>query len=128
MIYLDTSVALAHLLAEDRWPPESLRSESLVSSRLLMYEVWTRVQAPGLTASHAEVARALLGRIALLELAAPVLERALETFPGPVRTLDAVHLASIEFLRARSVPVKLCSYGERQLRVARLLEVLVLPL
>lgn len=37
MIYLDTSVALAHLLAEDRQPPASLWDETLVSSRLLEY-------------------------------------------------------------------------------------------
>jgi len=31
MIYLDTSVALAHLLAEDRHPPDNLWTEVLVS-------------------------------------------------------------------------------------------------
>ena len=41
MIYLDTSVALAHLLAEDRRPPDALWKESLVTSRLLEYELWT---------------------------------------------------------------------------------------
>lgn len=33
MIYLDTSVALAHLLVEDRVPPERLWREDLISSR-----------------------------------------------------------------------------------------------
>ena len=36
MIYLDTSVALAHLLAEDRRPPDALWSETLVSSPALL--------------------------------------------------------------------------------------------
>ncbi len=35
MIYLDSSVALAHLLAEDRFPSEDLWQQQLVSSRLL---------------------------------------------------------------------------------------------
>ena len=35
MIYLDSSVALAHLLGETRVPPASIWQESLVSSRLL---------------------------------------------------------------------------------------------
>jgi len=35
-----SSVALAHLLAEDRFPPEDLWQRQLVSSRLLEYEVW----------------------------------------------------------------------------------------
>ena len=43
MIYVDTSVALAHLLAEDRRPPEALWTEELVTSRLLEYELWNRL-------------------------------------------------------------------------------------
>jgi len=31
----------------------------------------------------------------------PVLKRALEPFPAPVRTLDAIHLTAIEFIRAK---------------------------
>jgi hypothetical protein len=45
MIYLDSSVALAHLLAEDRFPPETLWDRPLVSSRLLECEVWNRINA-----------------------------------------------------------------------------------
>ena len=41
MIYLDTSVALAHLLAEDKQPPVSLWREELVSSRFSS-EPWNR--------------------------------------------------------------------------------------
>ena len=102
MIYLDSSVALAYLLAEDRSPPESIWSETLVSSRLLEYEVWNRVNARRLGPSHGEAARTLIGHVALIELAPPVLARALEPFPISVRTLDALHLASIEFLRPRT--------------------------
>ena len=54
MIYLDTSVALAQLLAEDRIPPSTLWQEELVSSRLLEYEIWTRINALELTRSHGE--------------------------------------------------------------------------
>src|SRR6516225_7942858 len=39
VIYLDSSVALAHLLVEDRFPAEDLWRQQLVSSRLLEYEV-----------------------------------------------------------------------------------------
>ena len=98
MIYLDTSVALAHLLAEDRSPPESLWDEHLISSRLLEYEIWTRINARKLGQSHADEVRSLLGRVALVELAPPVLTRALEPFPISVRTLDVLHLAAIDFL------------------------------
>jgi hypothetical protein len=45
MIYLDSSVALAYLLAEDRYPSNALWDQSVVSSRLLECEVWNRIDA-----------------------------------------------------------------------------------
>ena len=128
MIYLDTSVALAHLLSEDRVPPESLWDEPLISSRLLEYEIWTRVHARNLERSHGEMVRALLGRVAMIELAAPVLARALEPFPAPVRTIDALHLASIEFLRERGQTIELASYDDRLIVAARELGIPIAPL
>ena len=119
MIYLDTSVALAHLLAEDRSPPASLWDQILVSSRLLEYEVWNRIHARNLAASHSESVRLLLGRVAFLELTAPVLGRALEPFPTSVRTLDALHLATMEFLRRQHQQLTLASYDDRLTEAAR---------
>jgi len=127
MIYLDTSVALAQLLAEDRVPAPGLWHEPLVSSRLIEYEIWTRLHARGLGRSHGEHARALLARLAIVELVPPVLERALEPFPTAVRTLDALHLASIEFLRRRGQQVALASYDDRMVAAARALGIPVHP-
>ena len=113
MIYLDTSVLLAQLLAEDRVPPAQLWEDALVASRLVEFELWVRLHARGLSRSHAEPAALLLGRIALLELAEPVLARAKEPFPTAVRTLDALHLASANFLTERGQRVQLASYDGR---------------
>ena len=113
MIYLDSSVVLAQLFAEDRSLPDAIGHASLVSSRLLEYEVWNRIHARGLTRSHGDETRALIGRVALIELAPPMIARALEPFPIPVRTLDALHLATIEFLRERRETVELASFDER---------------
>ena len=121
MIYLDTSVALAYLLAEDHAPPDRLWQEPLISSRLIEYEIWTRIHARKLTRSHADEVRSLLGRLALIELAPPVLARALEPFPKPVRTLDALHLASMDFLRKQGQSVTLASYDDRLINGARAL-------
>ena len=125
MIYLDTSVALAHLLVEDRQPPASLWDEALVSSRLLEYEIWTALHARGLAASHGEAAHGLTGRIAMLELSPPVLERALNAFPGPgpLRTLDALHLASCAYLADRGRSVTLASYDRRMIAAARAMDI-----
>ncbi len=121
MIYVDTSVALAHLFAEDRRPPASFWTETLVSSRLLEYEIWTRLHARKATGSRAEAARDVIARISLLELAPSVLSRALEPFPVSVRTLDALHLASCRFLRSRGQRVELASYDRRMAKAARAL-------
>ena len=128
MIYIDTSVALAQLFAEDRRPPATLWQDTIVSSRLLEHELWTRVNARGLARSHDEQVRGLLGRLAFIELARPVLERALEPFAKPVRTLDALHLASMEFLRRQGQAVRLASYDDRLVAAARQMKFAVVEL
>ena len=123
MIYVDTPVALAHLFAEDRRPPAPFWTETLVSSRLLEYEIWTRLHAREATASRAEAAQEVIARISLLELAPLVLARALDPFPVSVRTLDALHLASCQFLRDRGQRIELASYDYRMARAARALAI-----
>jgi uncharacterized protein len=113
VIYLDTSVVLAHLLAEDYRPPDELWAEELVTSRLLEFELWNRLHARDLGRSHGDLARLLLARLAWVELRADVLERALRPFATPVRTLDAIHLASLSFLRERGRAVELATYDRR---------------
>jgi predicted nucleic acid-binding protein len=119
VIYVDSSIALAHLLVEDHRPPPAFWAESLVASRLLEYEVWCRLHAHALAASHGAGARELLARVSMVELSPLVLARALEPFPVPLRTLDALHLASIEFLRGCRLRPRLASYDERMQRAAR---------
>lgn len=121
MIYLDTSVVLARLFAEDRSPPDALWSRSLVSSRLLEFEVFNRVHASGAAATHAAAARHLIDRVSLLELSARVLSRALAPFPLTVRTLDALHLATMAFLRGQGQTVELATYDQRLAAAAKAL-------
>jgi hypothetical protein len=129
VIYVDSSVILAQLLAEDRFPDASFwKRGPLVSSRLVEYEVWNRVHSAGLSGSHGDDVRSLLGRMALLELAPPVLARALEPFPSPIRTLDSLHLASIEFLRTIGQRPSLATYDRRLGDAAMALEIPLTPL
>ena len=123
LIYLDTSVALAHLLSEDRRPPDILWQRSLVSSRLLQYELWVRLNALKLGASHGDAAHEVVARIAFIELQPPILARALEPFPMTLRTLDALHVASMDFLRAHGQSIELASYDDRLLDAARRLDI-----
>lgn len=126
MIYIDASIVLAYLLTEDRRPAGVLWDETLTASRLLEYEVWTRLHARNLAESHGEAARTIIGRIALLELSPVVLTRALTGFPITVRTLDALHLASIDFLRQRGQSVELATYDRRMADAARAMGVPVI--
>ena len=81
MIYIDTSVVLAELFAEDHRSPPAMWREPLISSRLLQYEVWNRVHARRAGESHGEAVREILGRTSFVELLPSVLVRALEAFP-----------------------------------------------
>ena len=81
------------------------------------------VHALGLARSHGEFVQQLLGRISFLELTPNVLARALEPFPVPVRALDAIHLASLEYLRGQRQDVRLATYDRRMLDAADALRV-----
>jgi uncharacterized protein len=113
VIYIDSSVVLARLLLEPRSPPEQFWHERLLSSRLLEYEVWNRVHAYGLAGSHANETKLLLMGIDLVEMERLVLARALQPLPVPLRTLDALHLATIDFLRGHGEVLELASYDNR---------------
>jgi hypothetical protein len=113
MIYLDTSVALAQLLGEDRRPPARLWDEPLFSSRLLEYELWNRAHARKLNRRQQDEVAALVEQVSLVELSPTVLERALQPFPSPVGTLDGLHLATVDFLHRNGRPVRLASYDDR---------------
>jgi predicted nucleic acid-binding protein len=113
VIYLDASVALAQLFGEGRSPPDGIWDGLLISNSLLEYEVWNRLHARGLSAELGESTSGLIDRLTLLELTPHVLARALQPFPLPVRALDALHLASIEFVRGRNQSVALATYDDR---------------
>ena len=64
-------------------------------------------------------ARELLRGVMLVELSGDVLRRALRPFPRPVRTLDGLHLSTLDFVRAQRESVALASYDERLITAAR---------
>lgn len=128
MVYVDTSVVLAHLGAEDAAPPATLWREPLVSSRLLAYETMVALHRRGLGPTHGDIAREVLGRIALLEVAEPIAERVFLPFPAIVRTLDALHLAAMSFLIEQDLPVRLATYDRRMAAAAQALGIPLYPL
>jgi hypothetical protein len=109
---------LAQVFDETIAPPAALWREALISSRLLTYEFWSTVHARRLPPPQMDEARALLAAISFVELAPPVLARALEPFPVAVGTLDGMHLSTIEYLRGRGAAIELASYDQRLLAAA----------
>lgn len=128
MIYIDSSVALAQLLAEDRRPPKALWRHGLVASRLLQYELWNRLHAYGRAEELGSEAITFLNLVLLIELDAEVLAGALDPLPGLPRTLDALHLATACFVRAGDPHLLFASYDRRMVACAVGLGLAVQPL
>ena len=125
MIYLDSSVVMARLLAESRQLPDHSWHLELTSSALLQYEVWNRLNVRGANRDREQHARNLLGRVQLIDLAPRALERALRPFPAEVRTLDGLHLATIEYLRGEGASIELATFDTRMIAAAGVLGIAI---
>ena len=125
IVYAESSAVLAWLLGEDAGPRvrKILADASLVlASDLTLVEcdrVLIRAAAFGeLTEADAANRRAHLTTAAahwhLLRVGSEVVDRARQPFPGePIRTLDALHLASVLVARAAVPDVELLSLDDR---------------
>jgi hypothetical protein len=118
LIYLDSSVVLARVFAEARSPADAFWLERFTSSKLLEYEVMNRVNQLAALAQRADHARVLIDNVDLIELSPTVLARALAPFPTPVKTLDGLHLATMDYLRANGQTFRLASYDRRLIAAA----------
>jgi predicted nucleic acid-binding protein len=109
IVYVDSSVLLRLILREPN-PLEDLQSyETLVSSELLAVEcprTIDRLRLQGSLSMEEAVIRLAAVRewleaVDLVILQRPVLARASESFPTPLGTLDALHLATALVWRDR---------------------------
>ena len=89
-----------------------------MSSRLLEYELKTRLRAIGAAPQSQAAASELMARVSMIEMVTSVLGDA--SYPASVRlrTLDALHLASASFLRAQGVAVEIATYDSRLAQAA----------
>jgi predicted nucleic acid-binding protein len=119
VIYVDTSVVMSHVLAEDVRPPTALwGQDELVASRLTEYEAWVRLHAYGKGPSHGRALALTLATLHLVELDDGVCARCRAPYPVPVRTLDALHLATADFLRDQGLTVHVATYDTRMREAA----------
>lgn len=59
----------------------------------------------------------------MAEMNPSVLSRALEPFPMAIRTLDALHLATMNYFRSKGDELTLASYDHRLNEAARALDI-----
>lgn len=138
-LYAESSAVLAWLLDEPTAPAVRRLlgdAEIIIASDLTLIEcdrVLRRAVALGeLTEADAADRRAHLVAAAahwqLLRIAGEVVDRARQPFPGDmVRTLDAIHLASLLMARSAVVGLRLLSLDERMRQSAKGLGVDVEP-
>lgn len=138
-LYAESSAILAWLLDEE--PARNVRetlatAEIVVASDLTLIEcdrVLIRAAAVGeLTEVEAADRRAHLTTAAAhwhtLRIAPEIVDRARQPFPGdPIRTLDAIHLASVMTARTAVAGLRLLSMDDRVRRVAKKLGLELLP-
>jgi predicted nucleic acid-binding protein len=129
-LYLETSALLAWLLGEPSAAGVKLRvdaAQAVATSWLTLLEAertLVRGETQGvLKAAEAEKLRGLLSRSKtgwmLMEISAEVRERAARAFPSePIRTLDAIHLATALILMRVFPALELLSFDSRILRNA----------
>ena len=138
-LYAESSAVLTWLLDEDSGATvrNLLSAEPLIiASDLTLIEcdrVLRRAVALGeLAEADAADRRAHLATVSthwtLLRIGADVVERARQPFPGaPIRTLDAIHLASLLVARSAIAGLTLLSLDARVRGAAKLLGIEVLP-
>lgn len=119
IIYVDTSVVLAAVRSEKNMPSADFWTQPLlVSSVLCEYETWARLHANGEAARLESDAAAALGALNLIGLTPEIGARCRAPFPAPVRTLDALHLATADHLRAKGYPVCVATFDQRMRDIA----------
>ena len=123
LVYLDTSVLLAHVHQETRRPPAALFDAPLIASRLLDLETWNRIHGRGAADALGGEVTGILARVSFVEMAPPVLRFARGPWPTPVRTLDAIHLGTILFLQNEGADVRLATYDSSMASGARALKI-----
>ncbi len=138
-VYAESSAVMAWLLDEPTAPAVRRlldEAEFIVASDLTLIEcdrvLLRAVTLNELTEAEAADRRAhLLAASAhwqVLRIAGEIVDRARRPFPGdPIRTLDAIHLASLLVARSAIVGLRLLSLDERVRQAAKGLGVAVEP-
>ncbi len=139
LIYAETSAVLRWILGAplgEEIRNRLIQAQAVVTSRLTLIEArrsLTRASALNeITPAALELAEMALNLAsahwAIVEITPEILDRAAARFPAePVRTLDAVHLATAAYIHAELGVLTVVSTDDRVVRNARLLGMSAAP-
>lgn len=113
MIYVDSSVVLATVLQEERRPDDQFWQAPRVASRLMELEVRVRATDWPQSADSDHDLNELLSRVKFVEIDRESVGLLYENPPRAVRTLDAIHLATLSFLNSGPNSIPLATYDRR---------------
>lgn len=111
-MYVDSSVVLATVFAESRRPDDRFWLGPRFASRLADLEVRVRAAGRANQRSSREV-EAVLAQMQFVEMSVAVLRLLYTRPPAGVRTLDAIHLATLEHLHQTGHTMPLATYDRR---------------
>lgn len=139
IVYAESSAVLSWLLGESRGEVARqilAAADFVVASELTLVEcdrvLHRAVSLDELSVARADEARAVLRRVSetwvLLRISGDVVERARSPFPHePIRSLDALHLASTLEVAASIPETALLTFDHRVRSCAQALEIQLLP-
>lgn len=119
MIYVDSSVLLASLLEEARRPDDAFWNAPRIASRLTDLEVRVRATGRLLPRAAASDVEELMARVQFVEITPQSVGLLYVQPPTKLRTLDAIHLATLDYLNREMARIPLASYDRRMLEAAR---------
>lgn len=113
MIYIDSSVILAALFGESRRPVDAFWEGPRVASRLTDLEVRVGSSRRERSSQFAAKAHRLLSDVRFVEITGRAVQLLYTSPPRTLRTLDAIHLATLAYVNSGPRDVPLATYDRR---------------
>lgn len=113
MIYVDASVVLAWIFGEDQRPSKEFWDGPRFASRLTELEVRVRAAAKQASAERDAGIESIASRLRFTEINPTTVGLLYSDPPRNLRTLDALHLATLEYLRRTGRELTLATYDRR---------------
>jgi predicted nucleic acid-binding protein len=113
LIYVDASVALAEVFSESRRPPATFWDLPLVASRLTDLEMRTRASSSPQADRYRATVDRLVGCISFTEIEPESVDLIYAGGTRGLRTLDAIHLATLAHFNRAPGGTALATYDRR---------------